>query len=174
MCSSSVSLRKNLHSGNSIPLNTCSIHFLCTFAIRNLLLFMEKHFQLRGIVDEIPETRDQMLSFIRESCHNAPAKDYNLLVAVQEALANADVHGCKNDPSQIVHCSVECNDSAIAITVRDPGPGFDLASLPDPTSTENVAEEHGRGIFLLRSLMDEVCFEEGGRLLQMRKLRRPA
>jgi serine/threonine-protein kinase RsbW len=173
MCNSSASLRKNLHSENSIPLNMCSIHFLCTFAIRNLRLFMEKHFQLRGIVDEIPETRDQMLSFIRESCHNA-TQDYSLLVVVQEALANAVVHGCKNDPSQTVHCSVECNDSAIAITVRDPGPGFDLASLPDPTSTENVAEEHGRGIFLLRSLMDEVCFEDRGRLLQMRKLRRPA
>jgi len=134
---------------------------------------MQKHFQLRGTIDEIPETRDQMLSFIRESCHNA-SQDYNLLVAVQEALANAIVHGCKNDLSQIVHCRVECNESAIAITVRDPGPGFDLASLPDPTSVENVAEEHGRGIFLLRSLMDEVCFEDGGRQLQMRKLRRPA
>jgi serine/threonine-protein kinase RsbW len=134
---------------------------------------MEKHFQLRGIVDDIPEVRDQMLSFIRESCHNAQ-QDYNLLVAVQEALANAVVHGCKNDPSQIVHCHVECNDSAIAITVRDPGLGFDVTSLPDPTSSEHVAEEHGRGIFLLRSLMDEVCFEDGGRQLQMRKLRRPA
>ena len=134
---------------------------------------MEKHFQLRGTIDEIPDARDQMLSFIRASCHNAP-QDYNLLVAVQEALANAVVHGCKNDPSQIVHCRVECDDSAIAITVRDPGPGFDLQSLPDPTSTEHVAEEHGRGIFLLRSLMDEVRFEDGGRQLQMRKLRRPA
>ncbi len=134
---------------------------------------MEKYFHLRGIIDEIPETRDQMLSFIRDSCHNAP-QDYNLLVAVQEGLATAVVHGCRNDPSQIVRCRVECDDSAITITVRDPGPGFDVASLPDPTSTEHVAEEHGRGIFLLRSLMDEVCFEDGGRLLQMRKLRRPA
>jgi serine/threonine-protein kinase RsbW len=134
---------------------------------------MEKNFQLRGIVDDIPETRDQMVSFIRESCHNAP-QDYNLLVAIQEALANAVIHGCGNNPSQMVHCQVDCTDSAIAITVRDPGPGFDVASLPDPTSMENLAEEHGRGIFLLRSLMDEVRFEDGGRLLQMRKLRRPA
>lgn len=134
---------------------------------------MEKDFQLRGIVDDVPETRDQMLSFIRESCR-ATSQDYNLLIVIQEALANAVVHGCGNDPSQIVHCRIECDDSSIAITVRDPGPGFDVASLPDPTSEENLASEHGRGIFLLRSLMDEVCFEEGGRLLQMRKLRKHA
>jgi serine/threonine-protein kinase RsbW len=133
---------------------------------------MEKDFQLRGIVDDVPETRDRMLAFIRDSCHSA-AQDYNLLVAIQEALANAVVHGCGNNPSHTVHCRVECNDSDIAITVRDPGPGFDVDALTDPTSEENLAEEHGRGIFLLRSLMDEVRFQEGGRLLQMRKLSRP-
>jgi serine/threonine-protein kinase RsbW len=134
---------------------------------------MEKHFELRGTVDDVPETRDQMLSFIRENCHTA-TPDYNLLVAIQEALANAVVHGCRNDPTQIVRCRVECSESDITITVRDPGSGFNVTSLPDPTSEGNVAEEHGRGIFLLRSLMDEVCFEDGGRQLQMRKLRRPA
>ncbi len=133
---------------------------------------MQKDFQLRGIVDDVPETRDQMLAFIRESCHT-PTQDYNLLIVIQEALANAVVHGCGNNPSQTVHCHVECSDSAIAITVRDPGPGFDVDSLPDPTSIECLAEEHGRGIFMLRSLMDEVRFEDGGRLLEMRKLRRP-
>jgi serine/threonine-protein kinase RsbW len=134
---------------------------------------MEKDFQLRGIVDDVPEARDQMLSFIRESCHST-TQYYNLLVAIQEALASAVVHGCKNDPSQIVHCRIKCTDSAIAMTVRDPGPGFDVSSLPDPTSKDNIEVEHGRGIFLLRSLMDEVHFEEGGRLLQMRMLRRSA
>ena len=134
---------------------------------------MERDFELRGTVDDVPEARDQMLDFIRESCHNAP-QDYSLLVAVQEALANAVIHGCRNDPAQLVRCRVECSESHIAITIRDPGSGFDVASLPDPTSGENVAGEHGRGIFLLRSLMDEVCFEDGGRQLQMRKLRRPA
>jgi serine/threonine-protein kinase RsbW len=132
---------------------------------------VEKDFELRGTVDEVPEIRDQMLSFIRESCR-IPSPDYNLLVAIQEALANAVVHGCRNDPTQIVRCRVACSDSNIEITVRDPGPGFDVDSLPDPTSGDNVAADHGRGIFLLRSMMDEVRFEEGGRLLQMKKLRR--
>jgi anti-sigma regulatory factor (Ser/Thr protein kinase) len=133
---------------------------------------MEKDFQLRGIVDDVAETRDRMLAFIRESCHST-TQDYNLLVAIQEALANAVVHGCGNNPSCTVHCRVECNDSDIAITVHDPGPGFDVDSLTDPTSEENLAEEHGRGIFLLRSLMEKVRFQAGGRLLQTRKLRRP-
>ncbi len=134
---------------------------------------MERDFELRGTVDDVPEARDQMLDFIRENCPTA-TPDYNLLVAIQEALANAVIHGCRNDPTQLVRCRVECSESDIAITIRDPGSGFDVASLPDPISGENVAGEHGRGIFLLRSLMDEVCFEDGGRQLQMRKLRRPA
>lgn len=134
---------------------------------------IEKEFELCGTVDEVPDIRDQMLSFIRESCA-AGSPDYNLLVAIQEALANAVVHGCRNDPTQIVRCRVECSESDVSITVCDPGPGFDVDSLPDPTAEENVASDHGRGIFLLRSLMDEVRFEEGGRMLRMKKLRRSA
>jgi anti-sigma regulatory factor (Ser/Thr protein kinase) len=165
-------LAQNFAVANLIAINTTVLN-LSHRLLHESLLSMQKDFQLRGTVDDVPETRDQMLAFIGESC-NATTPDYNLLVAIQEALANAVVHGCGNNPSETVHCHVECNDSAIAITVRNPGPGFDVSSLPDPTSRENLAEEHGRGIFLLRSLMDEVRFEEGGRLLQMCKLRRPA
>ena len=53
--------------------------------------------------------------------------------------------------------------------MRDPGPGFDPASIPDPTIGENVFSEHGRGIYLVNQLMDEVHFERGGTEIHMRK-----
>ena len=132
---------------------------------------MEKDFQLRGSIEDIPGTRDQIVDFIRE-CGHTDRPDYNLLVAVQEALANAVVHGCRSDPTKVIRCHVKCDHAGISISVHDPGPGFDVRSLGDPTAEDALCREHGRGIFMLRSLMDEVRFENGGRSLEMRKMRR--
>jgi anti-sigma regulatory factor (Ser/Thr protein kinase) len=94
-------------------------------------------------------------------------------LALQEALANAIRHGCKNDPTKHVQCCVTIDDAGeIVIVVRDPGPGFDPAGLADPLAPENVLKSSGRGVFLINELMDEVAFADGGRELQMRK--RPA
>lgn len=97
-------------------------------------------------------------------------KELQIELALQEALANAIVHGCGNDPSKNVEFCVACDESrGLLIVVRDPGPGFDPASIPNPTMGENVFSEHGRGIFLVNQLMDEVHFERGGTEIHMRK-----
>ena len=97
-------------------------------------------------------------------------KDYEIELALQEALANAIVHGCGNDPSKDVEFCVACDESrGLLIVVRDPGPGFDPASLPNPTVGKNIFSDHGRGIFLVNQLMDEVRFERGGTEIHMRK-----
>jgi serine/threonine-protein kinase RsbW len=91
-------------------------------------------------------------------------------LALQEALANAIVRGCGNDPSKNVEFCVACDESrGLSIVVRDPGPGFGPASIPNPTMGENVFSEHGRGIFLVNQLMDEAHFERGGTEIHMRK-----
>lgn len=93
-------------------------------------------------------------------------------LALQEALANAVRHGCKGDPSKHVQCVLTCDaNQEIVIVVRDPGPGFDPAAVPDPLSGENVFKSSGRGVFLINQLMDEVAFKDGGREVQMRKSR---
>jgi len=85
-------------------------------------------------------------------------------------LANAIVRGCGNDPSKNVEFCVACDESrGLSIVVRDPGPGFGPASIPNPTMGENVFSEHGRGIFLVNQLMDEAHFERGGTEIHMRK-----
>jgi serine/threonine-protein kinase RsbW len=100
----------------------------------------------------------------------AAGKDFEIELALREALANAILHGCKADPSKKIECSVTGDkDRGILIVVRDPGPGFDFASLPSPTEDQNLHADHGRGIYLINKLMDEVKYERNGSEIHMRK-----
>ena len=93
-------------------------------------------------------------------------------LALDEALANAIRHGCKNDPTKNVQCIVTTgNHGELVVAVRDPGPGFEPAAVPNPLEGENVFKGSGRGVFLINQLMDEVGFADGGREVQMKKRR---
>jgi serine/threonine-protein kinase RsbW len=97
-------------------------------------------------------------------------KQLEIGLAVQEALSNAVVHGCKKDASKEIHCRLQCDPQGrIAIIVTDPGPGFSPELGADPTQGENVYADHGRGVYLIRQLMDEVHFENGGNEIRMWK-----
>jgi serine/threonine-protein kinase RsbW len=100
----------------------------------------------------------------------AAGKEDDIELALTEALANAVVHGAKEDPKKIVECVVACDEErGMLIMVRDPGSGFDPASLPNPSRGENVFSSHGRGIFLINQLMDEVGFHKNGTEIHMVK-----
>jgi serine/threonine-protein kinase RsbW len=120
----------------------------------------------RHCVDPVVQS---IMQVVREmKCANGKENDIEL--ALQEALANAVVHGCKNDPSQVVECIVACDpERGMLIVVRDPGEGFDPASIPNPTVGENLFSTHGRGIFLINQLMDKVEFHNGGTEIRMIK-----
>ena len=91
-------------------------------------------------------------------------------LALQEALANAVVHGCGNDPTKKVRCQVKSDPQGrIVIIVTDPGPGFSPDLLPDPRRDENLHADHGRGVYLIRQLMDEVQFGPRGSEITMWK-----
>ncbi len=97
-------------------------------------------------------------------------KRLEIALAIQEALVNAVVHGCKNDPSKEVRCRLQSDSHGrIVITVTDPGPGFSPDLLADPKQRENLYVDHGRGVYLIRKLMDEVSFERGGNEIKMWK-----
>jgi serine/threonine-protein kinase RsbW len=97
-------------------------------------------------------------------------KEDAIELALQEALANAVVHGAKEDPSKIVECIVACDEQrGILIIVRDPGTGFDPQAIPTCTMGENLYSNHGRGIFLINQLMDEVKFHKNGTEIHMVK-----
>lgn len=91
-------------------------------------------------------------------------------LALQEGLANAIRHGCKNDPTKQVQCSVTFDAKGeVVIVIRDPGPGFNVASVPNPLEGANVLKSSGRGVFLINQLMDTVEFSDGGRRVLMTK-----
>lgn len=117
-------------------------------------------------VSAISPLVDAVMTAVRRQ---SSAKELEIETALREALANAIKHGCAGDPTKFVHCSVvfEANHSVL-IVVRDPGPGFDAQNLPDPTVGDNRYANHGRGIYLINRLMDEVVFKRGGAEIHMR------
>jgi serine/threonine-protein kinase RsbW len=97
-------------------------------------------------------------------------KRLEVSLAVQEALTNAVVHGCGNDPSKQVRCRLKLDPHGrIVIIVTDPGPGFSADFLTNPKQREMLHADHGRGVYLIRQLMDEVQFERGGSEIRMWK-----
>ena len=109
-----------------------------------------------------------VMNVIREVCVQGSEDDIEL--ALTEALANAVVHGAKNDPSKLIECDVACDDQkGVIIVVRDPGAGFDPSKIANPCEGENLYSNHGRGIFLINQLMDEVQFHKNGTEIRMAK-----
>ena len=97
-------------------------------------------------------------------------KKFEIDLAVQEALANAVRHGCNGDPTKTIRCRLNKDrQGRIVITVSDPGPGFKPEDLADPHHPDNLYGDHGRGVYLIRQLMDEVQFEHGGAQIRMWK-----
>lgn len=97
-------------------------------------------------------------------------KEFEIRTALHESLANAVVHGARQDPEQQVEIWVGCDKArGMIIVVRDPGSGFDPQTVPSPVQAQRLYAEHGRGIYLINELMDEVRFEQGGTEIWMRK-----
>lgn len=91
----------------------------------------------------------------------------NLRVSLAEALANAMLNGNRKDPGKRVRVHARLGPRRIVISVTDEGGGFDPENLPDPTLPEHRANGRGRGIFLIRHLMDAVEFNDRGNSITM-------
>jgi serine/threonine-protein kinase RsbW len=100
----------------------------------------------------------------------ASGHEDDIELALSEALANAVVHGAGMDPTKTVECDVACDEEhGMLIVVRDPGPGFDPEKIADPCCGENIYSSHGRGIYMINQLMDEVHFRKNGTEIHMIK-----
>lgn len=104
-------------------------------------------------------------ALIDKVCSNLHVnEDYygNVLIAVTEAVNNAIQHGNKLNNKLLVDLYVGDNETKFCFSVKDCGDGFDYNHLPDPTAPENLEKEDGRGVYLMKSLSDEVVFCDGG------------
>ena len=91
-------------------------------------------------------------------------------IAISEALANAVIHGNRENTERNVDVICRCSlDGEVVIIVRDQGTGFESGAVPDPTEPERLFLTSGRGLHIMRALMDEVSFEENGTVVRMRK-----
>jgi serine/threonine-protein kinase RsbW len=112
---------------------------------------------------------DQLMRFILKF-RSADGSEGDIEMALHEALVNAVIHGNGENSSKRVYIECRCyTDGEVSITVRDEGDGFDSSAVPDPTFRDKLLFTHGRGIYLMKTLMDEVSFEDGGAVVRMRK-----
>ena len=93
----------------------------------------------------------------------------DIRLCLEEALINAIKYGNKLQPDLSIEITYSIENSILKITVLDQGKGFDHENLPDPTLEENLQELKGRGVYLIRRLMDEVIFNEVGNQITMMK-----
>lgn len=122
--------------------------------------------QIEGIVA-------QVVHRCRECRFDARLLSLNVPVALTEAIANAMLRGNGEDVAKEVRIRAEVSEVRLVVEVEDEGEGFDLdACAADPTTPENLEREDGRGLFLMRTLMDEVVQVEGSSHVVRLTLRR--
>jgi len=96
-------------------------------------------------------------------------EDFNLCIALDEALTNAIKHGNRDDASKTVRIRAEFSTCEARFTIIDEGAGFNLAAIPDPRDPANLFKPSGRGLLLIRHIMDEVRYYERGNVVTMIK-----
>ena len=139
----------------------------CEFDAEGLILRLD--LTVAADVEGIEPVVQRIMAIV-SSMDCGAGKEFEIEIALREALANAVVHGCKRDPGKQVQVCVSCDETrGMLIVIRDPGGGFDPQTIESPTTGENLYRSHGRGIYLINQLMDEVRFARGGAEIWMRK-----
>lgn len=94
----------------------------------------------------------------------------HVCLGLSEALANSIIHGNKFIASKKVHISIHISGNELLMEIEDEGDGFLVEDFYDPTCTENIKKESGRGIFLIRHFADEIIYKKGGRKVLIKYL----
>jgi serine/threonine-protein kinase RsbW len=112
---------------------------------------------------------DRLMKLI-EGSQCVPGEEFDVELALREALENAVIHGNQEDPDTKVHVCCRCGPgNEISIVVTDQGKGFDFGKIVGNGITTDPDSEHGRGIQLMKAYMDDVHFEQDGSEVHMRK-----
>lgn len=121
----------------------------------NDYIFDKKLKSEKSIVPEL----ESVLIDIKNKYNVSDEKFYNLMIAFTEAVTNAIFHGNKQDSEKFVYINIVSNGRDITVSVEDEGNGFDPSKVPDPRDPENLLLENGRGVFLIRTLMNKTDYE---------------
>ena len=118
------------------------------------------------------EVADEVVGQVAKTAGIDEDRRLEIQAAVHESLVNAILHGNHGDETRRVTLELDLDGEGLEIRVRDEGRGFDPARLPDPLAHENLCKTSGRGILLMKALMDAVTFRRprsGGMEVTMRK-----
>lgn len=124
-------------------------------------------------IETVAKAANAVADFVSRSGISEEAA-FGIDMAVREAVTNAVVHGNAQDEQKAVELTLKSSPEAVEITVHDQGQGFSPEEVPDPTEEENILKTSGRGIFFMRTFMDEVTWSirpGGGTTVRMLKRR---
>lgn len=113
--------------------------------------------EIQSDPDLMPEVEALVLDAAVQAGLNED-KYNNIALAVAEAISNSMKHGNKNDKSKKVFITITADDEKMVVTLKDEGTGFDPQDIPDPTKPENILKDSGRGLHIMRSLLDGLRF----------------
>lgn len=114
-------------------------------------------FQISSSLKELRYVETETQRIAEQFKLNSNQKE-NLAIAVTEAVGNAIIHGNKKNPHKKVHIRFQYEKDKIIIHIQDEGEGFDPKKIRNPLLPQNLMKENGRGIFILKTIMDEVSF----------------
>ncbi|HOH84231.1 MAG TPA: ATP-binding protein [Bacteroidales bacterium] len=128
---------------------------------------MKKHtLIIKSDIHEITEVE----KFVESICDYYNLNDTyfgNIMVALTEAVENAIIHGNKSNPGKKVMIHFDFSQKGIDFTVEDQGSGYDFSAIPDATDAKANPEKKGTGIYLIKTLADDVHFMDNGRKIRM-------
>lgn len=151
------------------PSNDKQVSQLMLAGIQRSLSLLELEAWMPSETGAISPTVEQLMRLI-EPWRCIVGDESTVELALREALNNAVIHGNGMDPKKLVEIRCRCErGKGVWLIVRDQGRGFDPSTVPNPLTPQGLVAEHGRGIYLIKLLMDEVSFKRGGSEVHMWK-----
>lgn len=131
------------------------------------ILKMEKSILIESKIENINKI-EKIIDEVSEEAKINSEVYGKMLIATVEAVNNSIVHGNKEDESKKVKVDFQVDQDYISIFIEDEGPGFNFYNVPDPTTPENIENIHGRGVYLMKHLADDVIFHGNGNRVEIR------
>ncbi len=126
----------------------------------------EFNIQIPSIIENI-RVIESFIDNVKDKVHITDDIYGNIMISVTESVTNAIKHGNKEDSKKTVTLNLKVEGKNLHFSVEDQGEGFNHEILPDPTAPENLEKTSGRGIFIIKSLCDDVSFENEGRKVNL-------
>jgi serine/threonine-protein kinase RsbW len=122
---------------------------------------------IKSDVEELKKVEKFLIDILNE--YDLEQKYFNnTYLCISEAVVNSIKHGNKNDLNKTISIVVNCDENELNILIEDEGNGFDLNTISDPTCKNNLKNESGRGIFIIKALTNKIEYNEKGNRIQFK------